>query len=162
MSPPDPNSALRQGMAPAPGQIAIARSRADGPPSWTLYGADGVDLDTLHRLVEMAESVSEGRTYGQAGAETYYGSTALTVEIERAPLDDAINDALATRLAETLVQDPRGQRVLRDRTYRELARLLGPATPADFHHSISATVSGTVVRVTVDFEASLALRAQQV
>jgi len=149
-------------MTRAPGQIAIARSRADGPSSWTLYGPDGVDLDTLHRLVEMAESVSEGRTYAQAGSETYYGSTALTVELAMAPLNDAVNDALAARLAETLVEDPRGQRVLRDRTYRELARLLGPATPADFHHSTSTTVSGTVVRVTVDFEATLARRTQQV
>ena len=162
MSPPDPRSTRRQGMARAPGQIAVARSRADGPSAWTLYGPNGVDLDTLHRLVEMAESVSEGRPYAQAGSEMYYGSTSLTVALAVAPLNDDVSDALAARLAETLVQDPRGQRVLRDRTYRELARLLGPSTPADFHHSTSATVSGTVIRIIVDFEASLARRVQQV
>ena len=161
MSLPDPHRTRRREMARAPGQIAVARNRVDGPASWTLYGESGVDLDTLHRLMEMAESVSEGRAYTATGADAYYGSTTLSLDLAAAPLTDAVDGPLALRLVETLTQDPRGLRILRDRTYRELARLLGPATPADFHHSNSAAVSGTVVSVTVDFEAELR-RAQQV
>jgi len=161
LSLPDPHQTKRRDMARAPGQIAVASSRMDGPASWTLYGDTGVDLDTLHRLMEMAESISEGRTYGGIGGDAYYGSTTLTLNLMAAPLTDDIDGPLTLRLVETLTQDPRGLRILRDRTYRELARLLGPATPAEFHHSTSATVSGTVVCVTVDFEAELR-RAQQV
>ncbi len=161
MSLPDPHRAKRRDMAQAPGQIAVARTRADGPASWTLYEPSGGDLDTLHRLMEMAESVSEGRPYTGAGTRAYYGSTTLTLDLSAAPLTDRLNDVLALRLAETLTQDPRGLRILRDRVYRELARLLGAETPAEFHHSTSATVSGTVVTITVDFESELR-RALQV
>ncbi|MCA9538238.1 MAG: hypothetical protein KC620_05090 [Myxococcales bacterium] len=161
MSRPDPNLVARRPMAQARAGIARARGRDDGASGvWQLFTADGaLDLDILHRLVEAAEAISEGQGYSGNGGETFFGTTILTLDLARAPLADARTPTLVTRLAGLLLDDARARRVVRDRLYRELARLLGPDTPADFELTATATCEGMAIRLVADLEAPLRARA---
>lgn len=151
---PDPRTIARRPMARA--GVRTARHRGDGDRIWTLYPADApLDLDTLHRLVESAEAVSEGRAYPGPTCETWFGTTVLTLDLRRLPLTDRADAALARRLAATLTNDARARRVIDDRLYRELARMLGSDTPADFDVSCVAVADGPTVRLTADLEAAL-------
>lgn len=150
---PDPRTVARRPMARA--GLARAARRSDGPRTWTLYAGGALDLDTLHRLVESAEALSEGKTYPGPVCETYFGTTVLTLDLRRVPLEDPADAALANRLAGTLMADPRARRVIDDRLYRELARVLGPDTPADFDVTCVAVADGRVVKLTADIEAPL-------
>lgn len=151
----DPHAVARLPMARA--GVRRARSRVDGDDrTWTLYPAGGaLDLDTLHRIVESAEAISEGRTYPGQLCPTWFGTTVLTLDLRRLPLADPADRALAKRLAGALMGDARARRVVDDRLYRELARMLGPDTPADFDVTCVAIADGTTVRLTADIEAPL-------
>lgn len=150
---PDPHQVARRPMARA--GIARARHRADGEGAWALYDGGQLDLDTLHRVVESAQAVSEGRTYPGQICETFFGTTVLTLDLARLPLADPADPDLAHRLAATLMEDARARRVVDDRLYRELSRLLGPDTPAEFDVSCVAHADGLTVRLTADLEAPL-------
>ncbi len=164
MAKPDPRSIARRPMARA--GVRTARHRGDGDRIWTLFPAEGpLDLDTLHRLVESAEAISEGRIYPGSTCETWFGTTVLTLDLRRLPLadrTDRADGALAQKLAGVLMADPRARRVIDDRLYRELARMLGPDTPADFDVTCVALAEGTTVRLTADLEAPLDHRAPDV
>lgn len=152
----DPHAVVRQPMARA--GVRRAHRRTDGADdrTWTLYPEGGaLDLDTLHRVVESAETISEGRTYPGQLCPTWFGTTVLTLDLRRLPLADPADKALARRLAGALMADARARRVIDDRLYRELSRMLGPDTPADFDVTCVAVADGTVVRLTADIEAPL-------
>lgn len=150
----DPHAVVRLPMARA--GIRRARHRADGEGTWTLYRDGGaLDLDTLHRLVESAEALTEGRSYPGQVCPTWFGTTVLTFDLTRLPLSDTADRALAERLAGTLMGDARARRVVDDRLYRELARMLGSDTPYDFDVTCVAVAEGTAVRLTADLEAPL-------
>jgi len=152
----DPHAVTRQPMARAGVRRANHRSDGGAGRTWALYPAGGaLDLDTLHRLVESAEAISEGRTYPGQICPTWFGTTILTLDLRRLPLADPADGALAKRLAGALMGDARARRVISDRLYRELARMLGPDTPADFDVTGVAIADGTTVRLTADIEAPL-------
>ncbi len=146
MSRPDPFQVKRRPMARAERDFAFARGRQDGAdrPPFTEEGA--LDVDGLHQLLERAESVIEGQGYEDGGAGQFLGSAVLTLS---AP------EGLAGRLAVAVTTDARARQAVRDRIFRELARLLGPSTPADFDLSLRARVDGDAVRVDADIEAAL-------
>jgi hypothetical protein len=142
-------------MASALGDITIVPSRLDSVREWTLFEGDELNLDTVHRLVESAETATEGKVYDQGEGERFFGSTTLTITLEQPPLTDRIDAELVTRFADRLQSDPRVERVLSDRVYRELSRLLGTATPASFDAQSTARVHGQKIRITTDFETLL-------
>lgn len=146
MSRPDPFLVKRRPMARAGRDFAFARGRQDGAerPVFTDEGA--LDVDGLQRLVGLAESVIEGQGDAEEGRERFYGSAVLTLQT---PEPDA------GRVAVAITTDARARKVVRDRVYRELARLLGPHTPAHFEMSLRAAVTDGAVRVDVDIEAPL-------
>lgn len=149
MSRPDPFEVQRKPMARAGRDVAFARRRQDGAqrPVFTADGA--LDVDGLQRALEAAESVIEGRP--EPDGRRFFGSAVLTVEVPA--------DAAGT-LAVAMTTDARARRAVRDRVFRELARLLGPSTPADFELGLLARVKDGAVRVEVDIEAALPVVAQ--
>ena len=148
MTRPDPRQVPKRPMA-RPGQvIALVGGRAEVTRRAPLFGADGrVDVDTLHRVVEAAAAVREGRAYPAAAGPVFAGSTLLTLVCPEA--------GDLPRLAEVCRRDGRAASVLRDRLHRELARRLGPDTPAQVDFSIDTEVDAAGLRVTLDFEAPL-------
>ncbi len=142
-------------MASARGDITIAPSRTDGLREWTLFEDGELNLDTVHRLVESAESVTEGQPYEQGEQARFYGSTILTIGLSQPPLTDHIDGDLVAAFADRLQTDPRIERVLSDRVYRELSRLLGADTPAGFDAQTTTRIHGKKVRIVTDFEATL-------
>lgn len=158
MSRPDPHQIARRPMVRA--GAGVARLARQAPTARALFTADGrLDIDALHRLVELAPAVSEGQAYpAPGGGEQFLGSTVLTlhpVDARLTPLDAAGLE----RLADALAHDPRARHVLRDRVYREMARLLGPDTPDRFDFGAAPRVDGDRVHVVGDFEAMLERRA---
>jgi len=149
----DPNAVARRPMARA--GIARASHRTDGDRAWRLFDAGLLDLDILHRVVESAQAVSEGRSYPGAVCDTFFGTTVLTLDLTRLPLADPPDHDLAHGIAGTLMDDARARRVVEDRLYRELARMLGPDTPAHFDVTCVAVADGLTVRLTADLEAPL-------
>lgn len=155
MKRPDLRLVERKPMARAPSGIATARHRGDGQSSWSLYTAGGaLDLDVLHRLIESAEAVTEGQSYPGARGETFFGTCIMTFDLARASRDGLPRTAI-DRLAVDLLDDARARRALEDRVFRELARLLGPHTPAEFDIGFEVERRGAVVRLTADLEAPL-------
>ena len=142
-------------MASARGDITIAPSRTDGLRQWTLFENEELNLDTVHRLVESAESVTEGKAYQDGEIERFFGSTTLTMTLSQPPLTDEVCPALTSQFAHRLESDPRIERVLSDRVYREISRLLGSDTPASFEGQTSARVQGNRIRIVTDFETIL-------
>lgn len=156
MDGPDPRAVKRRPMARAGIASARARRPEAGERTFTLFADGALDLDVLHRLVESAEAISEGAAYPAPGGETWFGTTSLTLDLSRLPLSDPADAGLARRLAATLMSDKRAERVINDRLYRELARLLGTATPLEFEVTAVATAEGRAVRLVADLEAPLA------
>ncbi len=142
---PDPFQVQRRPMARAGRDYAFANARSDGGEGALFAPGGALDVDALHRLLERAGSVIEGRPYAGSDAR-FYGSAVLTVPVARRD---------AEPLAAALGSDPRAMRVLRDRIYRELARLLGPDTPAEFDASTRVERGEEGVRVFADIEAAL-------
>ncbi len=146
VSRPDPFQVKRRPMARAGSDFAFARGRQDGAerPVFTDEGA--LDVDGLQRLVGLAESVIEGQGDSEEGGARFYGSAVLTL---------ATAEPDAGRVAVAITTDARARKVVRDRVYRELARLLGPDTPVEFEMNVRAAAQQGAVRVDVDIEAPL-------
>jgi hypothetical protein len=157
----------RQPQARAGRLVAVIRGRGQPPRERRLFtDEDHLDVDTLHLLVEDAEAVSEGRIYAsaksvgagggadEAGGAVFLGTTLLTIDLAMATmLTDKVDPNLARRLRIALTEDVRAQRVVGDRVYREVARLLGPLTPAALELNRFVRCQGLRVLVDVDIEA---------
>jgi hypothetical protein len=156
MARPDPFKVARRPQARAGTDIALARHRADASAAPPLFDGDWrLDVDALQRVVELAEAASEGRVYESGPGRTFFGSTSLVLDLAHAGLPTA-DDQVARRLVAAVEDDPRAGIVLRDRVYRELARLLGTDTPAHFELTVSARPDDSRVVILADFEAPLA------
>lgn len=154
MARPDPKKVPRRPMARAGREFAFAKSRPDVPAAGPLFSPDGLDIDALAWIVDRAESVIEGRPYdADGGGPMFFGSAVLTLVPDEGGSPDS---RLLRRLVDALADDERARRVVQDRIYREMARLLGPFTPEEFEIALTATVDGPTVRIDVDIEAPLA------
>ena len=101
----------------------------------------------------------EGRIYDR----TFMGSAMLDLDVAQlAVADGALGVELAPRLRTALATDPRAQRVLADRAFRETARLLGVRTPTTLQADVDAVGIGTRVRVDIDLEGRIEAHADAV
>ena len=156
MARPDPMTIARRPMARAQGKIALSGPKQSVVATATLFDNALLNLDTLHRLVEGADVVSEGRVETLNGRDRFFGSTILTFDLQEVQVSDRIDEGMAARLVEALMADDRAQRVIDARVFRELARLLGTETSVDFEAQSRTVHSGTVIRIVSDFESPLA------
>ena len=155
MARPDPMTVARRPMARSQGKIALSGPTQSQPTLSRLFDGPTLNLDTLHRLVERADVVSEGKVDSLNGQERFFGSTILTFDLARSRISDAIDVTLAERLVDALSSDDRATRVIEGRVFRELARLLGAETSVDFEAHSRTVHSGTLIRVVADFESPL-------
>jgi hypothetical protein len=174
MSRPDPRLVSRMPPARAeahrPGFARSgARADADRQPL-RLWDADGrLDHDAVCRLIDAAEIIVEGRIYesgvrvGAAGHgphAVFLGTALLTIDLSRLPIADSpVNEALVQRLRDALARDRRTLQPLRDRAWRETARLLGPETPASLEVTPTLRARGASLLVDLDLEGPVELRA---
>jgi hypothetical protein len=156
MARPDPNAIRRLPQASAPPHFV--RARRDAAPTTAgalrLFDAQGaLDVDALFRLVDDGEVTLEGRVYGVGPQARFMGSAVLELDVDV---------ALAPRLRAALSGDARARRVLEDRAFREVARLLGSRTPAVLEIDQTVGGRGGRVRVDVDLEGQIGAKADAV
>ncbi len=153
----DPFSVSRRPMARGPAVFDVARRRATGDFSPPLFVGEVLDVAALHGLLDGAEVIIEGATYGEGGGQ-FQGTALFTLDL--ASRSGALS--LALRLAHALRRDPRARVALEDHCRRALARLLGPAMPVHLEVFPAARADGTSVRVDVEMEAPMdALRSAE-
>lgn len=158
----DPFSVSRRPMARGPAVFDVARRPATGDFAPPLFVGEVLDLAALHGLLDGAEVIIEGATYGDQGSDQgsgqFQGTALFTLEL--ASRSGA--EALALRLASALRRDPRARVALEDHCRRALARLLGPAMPVRLEVFPSARAEATRVRIDVEMEAPMdALRSAE-
>lgn len=165
MARPDPHLVQKLPMAQAPqraGEIAISPARVSPERRpLRLFTADGrVDVDAVWRLVDAATVIVEGRIYetasvsgGGATRPVFLGTALMTIELTEPGLMDAPVDAAFTqRVRDALARDRRTQPVVRDRACREVARILGPETPAQMEAVSTLRARGTALLIDLDLE----------
>ena len=170
---PNLDEISRRPMARAGAGVIVARGHAAGSEGRTLFSTEGaLDIDVLHRLLDSAEVVTEGRVYARSdfpppsdlGRDTsippsteppsvLLGSTLVSIDLGQGSLNDGADGNLPRRLRDAFISDKRARKVLRDLVYRETARLLGPDTPSSLDVVQSASYQGRQVFVDLDFEA---------
>ena len=155
MQRPDPIKVSRRPMARAEGKIVLSGPKRPRNGGRRLFQQEHLDLDCLHQVIEHADVVSEGRVESIQGNKRFFGSSILTLDLARIAFLETVDDKVTSRLAKALRSDPRAQRVLDARVFRELARLLGAETSVDFESQSRTVQSGTTIRIVADFESSL-------
>lgn len=155
MQRPDPTKVSRRPMARAEGKIVLSGPRQPSRTGVCLFQNEHLDLDSLHKVIEHADVVSEGRVESIRGTKRFFGSSILTLDLSRIEMTQTVDETLAGQLAAALASDPRARRVLDARVFRELARLLGAETSVDFESQSRTVHSGTTIRIVADFESSL-------
>lgn len=143
-------------MARASADLVFARTRADAHSNPSLFEGERLDLDAFHRLIEIAESVIEGRHYTDETPPCFHGSIVMTLRPSDLGLPQLTKTAFS-RLARAIRQDPRATRVIHDRAYRELARLMGAQTPLDVDFGVTVDLIGDTLRVDIEVEGDLVL-----
>jgi len=154
-------------MARAGRGVTVTRAASRPRPATTLFaGGDRLDIDALHCLVEDAEVITEGDVYGAPASigreppgRRFLGSTLLTLDLQAAMLTDRTNEALARRLRDALISDPRARQVIRDRAFRETARLLGAQMPANLEVDYTVSCQDLRILIDVDVEAPIGVAA---
>lgn len=176
---PNLDEIARRPMARAGAGVIVARGQGSGTEGRALFSSDGaLDIDVLHRLLDSAEVVTEGRVYDRADfpprsdqsagptsnstaprqaeqPSVLLGSTLISIDLGKTSFNDAPRKKLARRLRDAFITDVRARKVLRDLVFRETARLLGPDTPSSLDVVQSASYQGLQVLVDLDFEAPM-------
>lgn len=162
-SPRPPIATPPLGGGPPP---AIARSGARAETErqpLRIWDADGrLDHDAVCRLVDAAEVIVEGRIYesgvrvgadGRGAHAVFLGTALLTIDLSRILIADApVNDAFVQRLRAALARGRRTLQPIRDRAWRETARLLGPETPYNLEVTPTLRARGTSILIDLDLE----------
>ena len=156
MSRPDPRMVPRQPMAHAQGQIAWTGGGSRAADPRILFEEDAINLDTLHHLIETSEVLSEGRIDPFGSGKRFFGSTVITIDLAQVQLVEEPDEVMAEALVNVLETDSRAHRVIEDRIFREIARLLGTQTSIDFEAQTSTVRSGLVLRISSDFDSAIA------
>jgi hypothetical protein len=109
----------------------------------------------LDVLFAAAGVMSEGQRAARGGRESFFGSTMLTIELERVAtaLRDAADARAAQRLAALLARDAGAQARIKRLAAEECERL-SSARPRSLNTDIKVRARGTTVYVDVDVEAS--------
>ncbi|MCB9547591.1 MAG: hypothetical protein H6706_17325 [Myxococcales bacterium] len=144
MARPDPFSIPRRPMARGPAVFDVSH-RGTAAPGASLFAGERLDPSALHGLLDAAEVMIEGATYG----DRFQGTAFFTLELAAVP---EAADA-APRLAAALRRDPRARQAIEDHCRRALARLLKAEMPAALEAFPLARAEGTTVRVDVELDA---------
>ncbi|MEE2787422.1 MAG: hypothetical protein VX589_08795 [Myxococcota bacterium] len=149
---PDPHSIPRRPMATTEAKIAITGPQHADHRAGFIFESEHLNVDTLHSVVEQAEVMAEGRADLNLKPQRFFGSwtiafTPAEVREGRRTIDD-----VGTRLGRAIEDDARAWRVIEDKTYRELSRLLGVETSVDFECQVRTVTDGSTIRIVVDFE----------
>ena len=159
MSRPDPNGIQRQPMAHARSSIAWSKTSDERVQQAPLFSEAAVNIDTLDQILERAETITEGRVDSINGADRLFGSTVISCRIR---MDDlAAMDRGISRIdvVTALEIDQRVARLIDDRIFRELAKLLGNQTSVEFEAQTQVDFVGNTLSWTVDFESAIDGRA---
>jgi hypothetical protein len=107
--------------------------------------------------IELLFGVAEVLSEGQLDGARYFGSTMITIDLERAraALRDDCDAASAKRLADLVPHDPRVQARARALAAAAASERAG-APLARIECELSARATGTVVQLDVDVEGSAA------
>lgn len=128
------------------------------------WDADGrLNCDAVCRLMDSADATVEGRIYkvsGTADADAigahtvFMGTSLLAVDLGRLRIADVpVNEAFVRRLRGAMARDRRTHVAIRNRVWREAARLLGNDTPSSMDVVRAALRStGNVILIDVDVE----------
>ena len=152
MGRPDPHQIPRRPMATAEPRYSLSGPGRPDHTAAPLFDDKRLNIDTVHQLVERAEAMSEGRAEMELQGERFYGSCVLCLSMESIASDRQEALQLVDQLLESIASDNRALRVIEDRTYRELSRLLGVDTSVDFECQVRTVRDDTMIRVIVDFE----------
>ena len=114
----------------------------------------------LEVLLESAERVAEGRLaapVGGTGGQRFYGSTLLTLSLERSGdlFRDPVDEATAACVASQLAEDPRARTRLLGLARQAVQGRLGHRLGESLGAEIRARSEATVVYVDLDLEAEL-------
>ena len=149
---PDPHSISRRPMASTDAKVVITRPSEIRGELSPIFEADGLDLNALHALVEQAVVVAEGRTDQDLVPPRFFGSWTVALQPSEI-IEGSVSLASASqRLSDAFDTDERARRVIEDKTFRELSRLLGVDTSVDFECQIRTVPDGSIIRIVVDFE----------
>lgn len=164
MARPDPQTIAKRPQARAgarPRDIAVGPPRAvdDGLPL-SPFAADGrLDLDAICKLIDLSPVLLEGRIYeatgtGGAGATgpVFLGTALLTVDLTRGTWPGGSGDEAVRGLRDALARDRRVVQLLRDRAWRETARLLGPDAPDTLEVAPTLRAEGGRILIDLDLE----------
>ena len=152
MGRPDPNHISRRPMATAEPRYSLSGPNHPQQTTAPLFDDQRLNIDTVHQLVEQAEAMSEGRVEMEVHGDRFYGSCTLCLSLDFISPHHEDCLALGDQLIDSIASDNRAIRVIEDRTFREISRLLGVDTSVDFECQVRTVRDGTVVRVIVDFE----------
>ena len=149
---PDPHTISRRPMASTDAKVVITRpKRADGHAG-SVFEAGRLNLDTLHTFLEVAEVAAEGRVDPILEPTRFFGSWTLSLMVTEVSDENESVTRAAEKLGEAFRNDARAWRVIEDKTYRELSRLLGVDTSVEFECQVQTVPDGSTVRIVVDFE----------
>ena len=148
---PDPNTVRRQPMARASGEIAWTQ-RDEKRPHNDIFVENMIDIDALNVWLDDAEIITEGRTENDGQLERLFGSTAIILPISE-PDRRLLNGADGPEtLLQRLDRDARVQRVIHERIFREVARLMGVDTPPEFEAHTRLSFDGSRLSWHGDFD----------
>ena len=159
MSRPDPNRIERQPMAHARSSIAWSKTSDDRTTKNPLFTAGVVNIDTLNRILERAETITEGRIDSTNDGRRLFGSSVISCQIRMDDLESLTTDMSHSDVVNALRIDQRVARLIDDRIFRELAKLLGEQTSIEFEAQTDVNFVGKTLSWSIDFESAIDRRA---
>ncbi|MEE2757802.1 MAG: hypothetical protein VYA30_14190 [Myxococcota bacterium] len=156
---PDPQRIQRQPMAHARSNIAWSKTPNNRVQQNPLFSGRAVNIETLDQILERAETITEGRIDSLNGSDRLFGSTLISCRIRMDDLAELDAEITPGDIVSALEGDQRVRRLIDDRIFRELAKLLGEQTSVDFEAQTKIAFVGNTLTWTVDFESAIDGRA---
>ena len=144
---PNPYLVDRQPIAKVRGSIV----RADSDTLAFEAEQLGDSFQSLVRLIESADLITEGAKYLSEEPAKFYGSAVLTLRRFEDECDAISNNPMG------LLEDSRLRRLIEGRLFREMITHLGSEASATFEWQGRESLVGNEHRVIVDFECTLAV-----
>ncbi len=146
-------------MAQARSSIAWSKTSDDRKTKNPLLTAGVVNIDTLNRILERAETITEGRIDSTQGGKRLFGSSVISCQIRMDDLESLTADMSRSDVVNALRIDQRVARLIDDRVFRELAKLLGEQTSIEFEAQTEVDFVENTLSWSIDFESAIDGRA---